>query len=365
MVPPLSASVFHQIVGGEKQLHKRLSELLKVAGLKRFRAAVAYARWDGIGLVSKQIETLLAAGVTFESIYGFGNGVTTPDAFLYSLYLQKLYTKHAYAGMVEDKFANAIFHPKFFEFQFADRTVAIIGSANFTGGGMIRNTELGVEIEFKNSDALASELQTAWDNLKAESVAVTAERIRALKKMENVGSEIDTSEGTKKPSKPFLPTTATVSPKPLFEKILGLKFPKKKFELLAESDPLTEKPGRLYLQVLKNETGGLGGKAGYQIQLPRATLAAYFGVGPKDAPEAIFKFGAETIIVHFTHFDNNTHRLRLMPLRDIERPAIVIFHRAGPSSYNCKVVPKAAYAKVLASKCTQQTRTGARRWGLE
>ena len=99
--------------------------------------------------------------------------MTTPDALLYGLYLQKISTNHTYAGMVEDKYANATFHPKFFEFQFAERTTVIIGSANFTGGGMVKNTELGVEIDFENDDALTAELQAAWDAIKAELVAVT------------------------------------------------------------------------------------------------------------------------------------------------------------------------------------------------
>ena len=104
---------------------------------------------------------------------------------------------------------------------------------------------------------------------------------------------------------------------------------------------------------------------GYQIQLPKATLAAYFGVGPSQEPKATFKFGADTIKTKFTHFNNNTHRLRLMPLRDIERPAIVIFNRIGLNEYKCTLVPKADYTNVLAQKCAQQTRSSARKWGLE
>ena len=65
MPAPLTAAVFHQTVGGNKQLYKRISDLLKMAGLKKFRAAVAYARWDGIGLVAEQIEVFLAAGGRF------------------------------------------------------------------------------------------------------------------------------------------------------------------------------------------------------------------------------------------------------------------------------------------------------------
>jgi HKD family nuclease len=362
-----SVKLLHQTVGSGKHLYERIRVLLQTPNLKRFRAAVAYARWDGIGLVSNEIETLLKAGGEYQSIYGVGNGITTPDALFYGLVLQKLYTKHTYAGAVEDKFANATFHPKFFEFKYADRIVAIIGSANFTGGGLVKNTELGAEIEVPLGDGVEAELVSAWNALKAESTPVTLAKIRALKKELDLGSEGDqTSESDKKKSgKPFLNPTAKTNTKPLFAKVLGLDAPKKKLELLSILDPVSEKPARLYLQVLKNETGGSGGHAGYQIQLPTATLAAYFGVGPTEEPDATFKFGAETIHTHFTHFSNNTHRLRLKPLQGIVRPAVVVFDRVSASEYKCTIVPATDYAGVLAAKCKEQTRPGVRKWGLE
>ena len=70
-------------------------------------------------------------------------------------------------------------------------------------------------------------------------------------------------------------------------------------------------------------------------------------------------------MVHLTHFGNNTHRVRLRPLRDIKRPAIVVFRRSGANRYDCSVVPAKDYAKILAAKCTEQTRKGARLWGME
>jgi len=118
---------------------------------------------------------------------------------------------------------------------------------------------------------------------------------------------------------------------------------------------------------LKYETGGQGdGKnRGYQIQLPVATLAAFFGVGQNESKEASFRFATDTVKVHLTHFGNNTHRVRLRPLQNIARPAIVVFERIGGSKYSCSIVPTKDYAKIVARKCREQTRTGARKWGLE
>src|SRR5690349_21466841 len=123
-----SVALLEQWPKGTNQLFKRLTTLLQTVGLQRVRIAVAYARWDGIGLIAPQLEDFLDEGGEFQSIYGVANGVTTPDCLLYSLYLQELYKKHTYAGAIEDEYANSIFHPKFFEFKFTERTIVIIGS---------------------------------------------------------------------------------------------------------------------------------------------------------------------------------------------------------------------------------------------
>lgn len=362
-----SVTLHGQSPSGAPYLFERLNALLKKPGLERFRAAVAYARWEGIGLIASNIEPLLKAGTEFQTIYGIANGVTTPDSFLYSLYLQELYTTHTYAGAVEDQYANSTFHPKFFEFTFADSSVAIIGSANLTGAGLSRNTEIDVEVEGKRGSQFEKDLDAAWTSMRAASQKVTLDLIRKLKASGELGSEQQNNENpSSKPAKPMLATGIKASPKPLFAKVLDLTQPAKKAKLLANLDPITVQPGTLYLQILAGETGAqASGGIGYQIQLPVATLATFFGVGPAQKKQASFRFGSDVITVQLTHFANNTHRVRLRPLRHVKRPAIVIFRRIGSDEYECSVVPKGDYAKVLAGKCTEQTRAGARKWGLE
>jgi hypothetical protein len=132
-----------------------------------------------------------------------------------------------------------------------------------------------------------------------------------------------------------------VSPKPLFAKIFDIPQPAKRSKIFSKMDTLSVRPLRLYLQILSGETGGqVGGEhPGHQIQLPVATLATFFGVGENESKEATFRFTSDTVTVHLTHFPNHTHRVRLRPLRDIQRPAIVIFQRVGPDEYDCSVVP--------------------------
>jgi HKD family nuclease len=356
-----------QITGGEVYLSDHLNKLLTAPGLKRFRVAVSYARWSGLGLIATNIEAFLKDGGEFQTIYGIGNGVTTPDSLLYSLYLKEQYASHTYAGSIEDRYQNATFHSKFFEFQFKNSTVALIGSANLTGGGLVANTELGVRVQFSHADKFAEQLENVWKRIQALSEPVTLARIRKLKQDNDLGSELENeNKHSKTDTKPFLLHPKKTASKPLYFRILNNPKKATKSSLLPKLDPLTEKPKKLYLQIMKYETGGqvAGGHAGYQIQLPVATLAAFFGVGPSQSQMASFRFGTEVITVHLTHFENNTHRVRLKPLRDIKRPAILVFNRIGANEYDCSIVPGSQYKKILSEKCVEQTRAGARRWGL-
>lgn len=368
MPPALPAHrAIAQITGGTSHLSDHLNDLLVTPGLQRFRAAVSYARWSGLGLLATNIEAFLKGGGELQTIYGIANGITTPDSLLYGLYLKEQYPSHTYAGSVEDKYQNATFHPKFFEFRFKDTTIALVGSANLTAGGLAANTELSVQVQFSHKDDLAKQLEAAWDEIRAHSESVTLARIRKLKQENDLGSELENeNHDPKAKAKPFIAIKKQVASKPLYLKILNAPKKSTKAVLLPKLDPLSDKPKKLYLQILKYETGAqaAGGHAGYQIQLPVATLAAFFGIAPNQSQVATFNFGTDIITVHLTHFGNNTHRVRLKPLRDIKRPAIVVFTRVAPNEYDCSVVPDSQYSGVLAKKCVEQTRQGARKWGL-
>ena len=365
--PGPSVSILAQLSGAKPFMFERMNALLDKEGLERFRAAVAYARWDGIGLIAPHIETFLKRGGEFQTIYGVANGVTTPDSLLYNLYLQEIFTSHTYAGAIEDQYVNATFHTKFFEFKFADKIIFIVGSANLTGAGMSRNTEMGAEVKIRVGSPLSKQTDDVWKSLRAASQKVTLALIRSSKDDGELGSEHQKNETrSNKGDKPRLRTGVKASPKPLFSKVLDLRQPTKKSKILAKLDTLTVQPQILHLQILTYETGAQSpGGIGYQIQLPVATLGTFFGVGAQQQRQVTFRFPKEVIEVRLTHFENNTHRVRLRPLRDVARPAIVKFRRIEEDEYRCTIVPKNRYFKTLAEKCKEQTRKGARRWGLE
>ncbi|MBY3529456.1 hypothetical protein HFN72_26370 [Rhizobium laguerreae] len=359
--------IIHQTAGGDEDFCNRLNELLEVDGLKEVRFSVAYARWDGIGLIADRLEAFLKAGGRFSSIYGAGNGVTTADALYYGLVLAARFPKRTFAAFVEDKYSNAIYHPKFYQFLYKDKSVVLIGSANLTGGGLARNAELAVELAYNSNSALAKELDGFWSKAQAQAKIVTADEIRRLATSAGAGLEKRDEAGGAKAAKPAARVKAKSAPKPLFEKILNLPLAQKakKVRLLETMDALTEPPRHLYLQIFKRETGGQKGKPGSAVQLPSATLAAYFGLGKGETRTVTFQFKDEEVKTRVIHNTNHTHQVRLNPIFSVERPAILHFERLGTDIYSAIFVPKKKYASILESKCTEQRSVRARRWGME
>jgi hypothetical protein len=76
--------------------------------------------------------------------------------------------------------------------------------------------------------------------------------------------------------------------------------------------------------------------------------------------------GAAFRAVSINHFPNNTHRISINELTGIPRPAIAVFMRqpGQPVTYNCEVLVGGAYEAALIH-CTEQTREGSRKWGIE
>jgi len=360
-IPP---KFHHQISGGSNALYTRLVALLCAQGLKSVHFSFAFARWDGLGLISESLERFLEMGGRFESVYGAGNGVTTSDALLYGLILKTRYPSRTYSGFIEDEYANALFHPKICLFRFPTHMVVILGSANLTGGGLVRNGETMIELALSYDDPLAGEIAAFWKWAREASVAVSVKEIQRLAQSKGAGREREPE--SRAFGKPILKIQAKLSPKPLFAKVLNISNSsgQKKSKILANMGSITERPKHLYLQIFERETGGQKGKSGSAVQLPVATLGSYFGLGPGESRTITFNFPAETVVANVIHNSNHTHQVRLDPIFSVERPAIIHFARTGDDIYKARFVPAGQYVTVLNTKCTQQTRAGSRRWGI-
>ena len=360
-----TARLIDQGTHGSEATQRRIIELLDDTDLKHVRIAVAYARWEGIGLIASSLEKFVSRGGRFESIYGAGNGVTTSDALYYGILLKKLFRSSIYAGFVEDEYANASFHPKFYEFRSASCIRVIAGSANLTGGGLQRNSEVSIEAEFARGGIEEKTLDSYWKVIKSKSRSLTVEHVLRLSK--SPGAAVEKSvTASPKPGKPYLSPGTKPRPRPLFEKILGLpKAPQKtKDELLSEFSAVSERPKHLYIQILARETGGQKGKPGSAVQLPVAILGAYFGVAREEDRRIRLEFPNGHIDTNITHFSNNTHQVRIQPILSIDRPAVLHLERIGPDVYKANFIKPSSYKRTLAKRCHHQSRKNSRFWGF-
>ncbi len=361
----LNASLIDQSLPGSEVTLQRIVQLLEDPKLECVRFAVAFARWEGIGLISSSLEKFLSKSGRFESIYGAANGITTPDALYYGILLRKIFPASIYAGFIEDEYANVSFHPKFYEFRTASSVRVIVGSVNLTGGGLQRNSEVSLEAEFAIGSSEDKILNLHWSALKKKAKSLTPDHVLRLSKSPGAAAE-KSSKTSPKAGKPYLATSTKPSPRPLFEKILGLSSSKQsvKEKILSEFSAISERPRHLYIQILARETGGTKGKSGSAVQLPVATLGTYFGVARQETRAIKLDFPGETITTNITHFSNNTHQVRIKQIFSIKRPAVLHLERLGGDHFKANFISESSYQTTLKKRCPYQSRKNSRLYGF-
>lgn len=336
-------------------MYEVVNKHLRSSDLQSVRVAMAYASWGGLSLVADAIESFLDRNGQVSTIFGVANGVTTPDALCYSLYLKnKFKTYSEPLGLTWD-YSDSAFHTKLLEFGYSDKKVVVIGSGNLTNGGLAANHELAFVATVPIVDELTDSVNRVWDQYEKLSEKVGSPLIQKLSSQKKLGNE---GRGGRQGEK--LGLKLKRAKKPLFAHILqGGSTTKVKRDTLTQTSELTEKPRRLYLEIL-GETGG-----GHQVQLPVETLATFFGVADGTTRNVSFRFsGDERVDVQLTHFENNTHRVRLLPIKSLPRPLVLVFERSDEDVYRVKVVPQSQFGATITRHCTEQTRRGSRRWGL-
>ena len=153
--------------------------------------------WQGLAAIAKPLEAFLARGGVVQSLFGVDNGVTTPDALIYSLYLKERFTSYRLAAVVPWRYSDSKFHPKCFQFDFEDHSVMLLGSANLTGGGILRNHEATVELKVSRDDPFYPAIRRAWRKYARHSQPITRQLIRNLVESEQLARERTRAEARK------------------------------------------------------------------------------------------------------------------------------------------------------------------------
>ena len=118
-------------------------------------------------------DLLMANSVKFHSVtFGLNGFATSPD-----LVERLIGTKNAFIAKAD----KGIFHPKLYLFRTGDKAEAIVGSANFTNGGLGLNHEACLHIEGSVNDEIFGQIQrelSSYDVLKQHVTPVLADSYR-------------------------------------------------------------------------------------------------------------------------------------------------------------------------------------------
>ena len=111
--------------------------------------------WATSGVVLRMLKRAAKKKKQIRAIVGTFGNATEPDAL-------EILTKIGQLRIVGGR--NPLFHPKVYIFRGTRRSVAWIGSANFTRGGFERNEETVFETE--DCDSASDWFEQRWNNCK-------------------------------------------------------------------------------------------------------------------------------------------------------------------------------------------------------
>lgn len=160
-----------QLLVNEERGHgDKLVKLLKQA--KRLECLVAFAKASGMKGLLKPLREALERGLEARFAVGLDFYLTEPVVLRKLLELSK---RHAIKLYLSD--ASETFHPKIYAFRHSKGCSVIVGSANFTHGGLHGNYEASALVE-GTSDTLMASITQHFDGLIDDEILVPATRGR-------------------------------------------------------------------------------------------------------------------------------------------------------------------------------------------
>lgn len=323
---------------------------------------MAFVNKDGLRYIKDELERRYDSGLVVEFIVGIDNGITTHDALSY---LKRRFPD-ASLFVFHDKSPRKVFHHKLVILENEHTLVCVVGSANLTLGGMFSNFESAIVGEFdkiKDAECVAS-LARTWDAYRNPRTPLHPSNLQELTSswLKKHAPELRKSAKRHKQrsgTRGFTGFAATPLPTPKLSS--WPTQPKRRKPRKMRETATIGKGKRLFVQVLK-ETGA----DGTQIQIPREALTDYFKGSMKRPIAFRIQFrGGGFRDGYIYHFDNNTHRISIRELSGVKRPAMLVFERLPlyQKSYRCSVLTARKHDAAL-KFCDQQTREGAKKWGV-
>jgi HKD family nuclease len=133
------------------------------------RIAVAFLKKTGLDLVKKQLNFALSQKTNIEFIVGLDFKTTDYKALneLEKIKQKNETFKYYCFGDKRDNYNSLIFHPKIYLFNSKDKYISVVGSSNFTGGGLSTNLEVNTIFQETNKNyKYFSQLEAIYKEIK-------------------------------------------------------------------------------------------------------------------------------------------------------------------------------------------------------
>ncbi|MDE2990587.1 MAG: hypothetical protein OXU21_05915 [Chloroflexota bacterium] len=293
---------------------------------------VTRAGWDSI---SQSVNVWLAKRKSRRvNVYcGLSNWLTEPSALTE---MMEAFPRRVWVV----KRGHGIFHPKSYIFRARRRAYCFVASNNLTQAGMSANFEMGARLTVPDTDNANWKALDEWEStVKSISTPLTKglltiyeeeyEQMRRLPR-EHPG-------------------------------IVGKS--RVRFHATATSAGLPSARGAV-MEVMPKETGTRGS----QLQIPKQVAVSLFELTPGGQRNVTLRDveTGEVANLTLTDYGNNTRRLSIGRLTQVEKPRIIWFKERG-AMFDFNIVSKATdpseYDRLL-SLCPFQTSPNSKRWGM-
>lgn len=370
----MRVALLHQHLG-KGGMDERIAGLLDSGKYSSLRVLVAFAKGTGVGLISPALETFIQAGGAVEVIVGLDMDGTSPDA------LESLVGLGATVFVFGVK-GDRTFHPKvmIFDTDPPDDFALVVGSNNWTPGGLDSNFEVALEVVAKRSASAAArkfgdQVEELWRTYRTPRSPLEADKhLKRVTTQKLSGWSKDMPKGA-----------ATSAPdqrrSTLAERVFSavrdalprkpLRRPPRQKHAASVVGTTTRQTGAsglpvglpktLYLVVTGDETS-----RGGEIQVPTEALNEYFGVDPNDSLWVTFHHANGEIeknrkVGLYTR--NKTYRLSSAKFSTTPRPFILQLDRLAQDEF--AVIFHLSGTRGYATAATLATRGGgpSKRWG--
>lgn len=370
----MRVTLLHQHLG-TGGMDERIAALLESGKYSSLRVLVAFAKGTGVGLISLALEKFIQGGGAIEVIVGLDMDGTSPDA------LESLVGLGATVFVFGVK-GDRTFHPKvmMFDTDPPDQFAVVVGSNNWTPGGLDSNFEAALEVTAKRSESAAArelgeQVEELWRTYRTPRSPLAAERHLKLVTAQKL------SRWAKDMPKGFAKGAPDQRKSTLAEHLFSavkealprkpLRRPPRRQQTASvvattagqtgASGPAVTLPDTLYLVVTGDETS-----RGGEIQVPTDALSEYFGVDANDSLWVTFRHANGETEKHRKvglYTRNKTYRLSSAKFAAQPRPFILQLDRVAPDEFAMTFHLSGTREYAVADRFATRGGGQSKRWG--